>query len=302
MSSSAPKASFAHVILTRFNVRWDEPPTGPSRGTNPQWLERRFELFERYCLPSMLNQSRGDFHWLIFFDHETPEPFASRARALARSEGPRITPVFTGPLQNDGFGAIIAERLPATPDWLLTTRLDNDDGLHRDFVAAVQDAQRFARAEVLNCPTGVILSGSRAYRQRHLSNAFISLSEPFEARRTVLSITFHPYASDFYPVRQVRGGPLWLQVIHDGNVSNRVRGRRVRLASVADGFPPLESLAKLSEPEPLGAILMENLTVSAARTARDLAFAGARRGAKLLGLDLRRRARPGQVGEHASTS
>ena len=173
-----PRPKSWHVILTRFNVRWDEALDGPSIGTDPAWLENRFKLFERYCLPSVLGQSRSDFSWLLFFDHQTPEPYAQRARALADLH-PNIHPIFCRSLPNDFVSESIVKTIPTEPEWLLTTRLDNDDGLHEDFVARVQDAQTLERSEVLNCPVGIILHGDRAYRLRHTSNAFISLSEPF---------------------------------------------------------------------------------------------------------------------------
>ena len=41
------------------------------------------------------------------------------------------------------------------------------------------------------------------------------------------------------PVRQLEGRPAWLQVVHGANVSSRIKGTRVRLASMADLFPTL---------------------------------------------------------------
>src|ERR1700761_2223454 len=143
---AAPRSK--HVFLTRFNVRWDEASDGASLGTNPEWLAGRFDLFERYCLPSMLAQSTQDFTWIIFFDHQTPEPFATRARALAQVS-PNIVPVFCKSLPLEFVVETIVEVLPEQPEWLLTTRLDNDDGLHRDFAATLQARQSFEQAEVL---------------------------------------------------------------------------------------------------------------------------------------------------------
>ena len=38
-----------------------------------RWLEHRFEVFERYCLPSVAAQTSGNFTWLCLFDAATPE-------------------------------------------------------------------------------------------------------------------------------------------------------------------------------------------------------------------------------------
>jgi hypothetical protein len=185
----------------------------------------------------------------------------------------------------------IVKAIPAEPEWLLTTRLDNDDGLHEDFAARVQDAQTLQRAEVLNGPVGIILCGDRAYRQRHLSNAFISLSEPFSARKTIFEVQYHIHADKFYPVRQLEPEPMWLQVIHGGNVSNRVRGRRVSLAYAAQGFPALADRAPAAVAESRASILAENLTADVVRFFYDFARAILRQGFQMMGITLRRRAR-----------
>jgi hypothetical protein len=40
---------------------------------NDEWLEDRFYLFGKYCLPSVLNQANKNFFGLFFFDISTPE-------------------------------------------------------------------------------------------------------------------------------------------------------------------------------------------------------------------------------------
>jgi hypothetical protein len=68
---------FKHVVVTRFNLRheqWLKKIT--KRGTTMvEWLERRFEIFHRFTLPSMMNQSCKRFDWVVLFDTETPVKF-----------------------------------------------------------------------------------------------------------------------------------------------------------------------------------------------------------------------------------
>jgi Putative rhamnosyl transferase len=284
---SHPAPKFGHVILTRFNVRY-VGPGDRSIGLDADWLQDRFDLFERFCLPSVLSQNQKQFVWLIFFDEATPEPFASRARNLSR-EHPNIYTVFSGALPLSAVKEAVNEVLPNRPDWLLTTRLDNDDGLHPEFVSTVQLAQRFEQAEVLNCPIGMILSGNRAYQRRDDSNAFISLSEPFSSFETIFSILRHVYAGESFPVRQVGSGPLWLQVVHPNNISNRIRGRRIRLANAAQAFPTLNYLR--SHRERSFDVARENIFLYPIRSARDIGISGMRRIARLFGIDLRRKAK-----------
>src|ERR1700735_3717087 len=105
------KGKSEHVILTRFNVRYEEDSAVPSIGVDPGWLQERFRLFEKYCLPSVLGQTDQNFRWLLFFDRATPEPFATRARALAVTRA-GIFPVFCDALPISLIQKFICDILP----------------------------------------------------------------------------------------------------------------------------------------------------------------------------------------------
>ena len=67
-----------HFILTRFNLRiWRQDKHGSAVRTR-EWLEHRFGLFEKYCLPSIANQTCKDFEWVVLFDDKTPDEFRNR--------------------------------------------------------------------------------------------------------------------------------------------------------------------------------------------------------------------------------
>lgn len=289
-TSRAAGTNFRHVVLTRFNVRYVLDKSVPAVGVDPLWLGERFKLFERYCLPSVLAQSEQNFTWIIFFDAETPAPFRDRAQALAGMRAD-THPVFCDTLPLDDVKTIVRDTATTDYRWLLTTRLDNDDGLHTEFVSTVQSAQAFSRPEVLNCPTGIILSGRRAYRQRHLSNAFMSLCEPAEEFKTVLGAPSHTRIAESYPVRQLTDRPMWLQVIHGSNISNRARGRRIPLERAIETFPAAFGAAPQPRDNPL-AILIENLTLYWVRMSRDVLVASLRRVLGAFGVDLKRKPVP----------
>ena len=284
----SPKKS-SHVILTRFNVRYVEDKTVASPGLDLNWLRERFILFEKYCFPSVMAQSVQDFRWVLFFDAMTPEPFISKARALVERR-PGTFPIFCDVLPISSVQKAVKEVVSDATEWLLTTRLDNDDGLNVDHVATIQAAQSCKNAEVLNCSTGIVLRGNRTYLFKHPSNAFISLSEPFSEFKTVFSITRHIFAHENYPVKQVHGQPQWLQVVHENNISNRVRGWRIPIADAAEGFPVLETFMADAKNERQLPILFENLSFNLIRRLRDLAVANVRRIARIFGLDLRKKA------------
>jgi len=282
------RPTFRHVILTRFNVRWEDNPNTPSIGIDPGWLSERFDLFERYCLPSVLAQTERNFDWLLFFNEKTPAAYADRIRALNLNH-PFIVPVFCEALPLAEVQQAVRQVAGGKTDWLLTSRLDNDDGIHPEFVATLQQAQSFQQAEVLNYPYGVIFRAGHTYRRRDLSNAFISLSEPASEGQTVFSIPRHVYARDSYPVRQLPENPMWLQVIHQSNVSNRVRGIRIPVSSATADFPLVKDFAP-RERELMTSVVLENLSLYPMRSLSDWLIMLVRHCAKLFGVDLYRKA------------
>ena len=67
---------FGHVILTRFNVA--TPGREAAFRNLPSWLENRFDLFERNCLPTVAGQTSRNFKWLVYFDPATPAAFKAK--------------------------------------------------------------------------------------------------------------------------------------------------------------------------------------------------------------------------------
>jgi hypothetical protein len=269
---SAQAGAVAHVILTRFNLA---TPGRESRIRNqPGWLEDRFELFERYCLPSVAGQSRHAFTWLIFFDTETPDTFKRRI-STCRKTYPFV-PVFTGLFPSEGWGQAVREHVEARPGWVLTTRLDNDDALAVDFCARLSAAANDHPGPcALNFTNGFVLSRGRVYAHRHPTNAFASYMEPLDdGVRTVCTIP-HMQLADIVPVHQIDGPGAWLQVVHGRNVSNKVRGYRVSGEELEARFPPS---VRTGLDGPRLQLRLENAVLWPGRLARDMAVTMLRRG------------------------
>lgn len=211
---------FEHLLLTRFNVphyryRHDKRAT-PVR--TEAWLAHRWRLFERFCLPSIRGQEAVDFTWLIFFSDETPAPYRERIAAHAAAG-------YFRPLYVADFEAALTEarrQVQPTTRWLVTTRLDNDDALHRRALATIQTAFRGQALEFLNLLNGCILRGHRVFRATMPENPFCSLIE----RRTAEGFRTtwferHDRISAAAPVRNVETAvPCWLQVVHERNLVN----------------------------------------------------------------------------------
>ncbi|HMO67998.1 MAG TPA: glycosyltransferase [Novosphingobium sp.] len=265
-----------HTLISRFNLA--TPGREVGFRSRPGWLEERFALFERYCLPSVAAQTCQAFDWIVFFDDQTPDWARDLARQLqaVRPFHALYTPLF----DNDGWArAVRTTAGPPVPGRLLvTSNLDNDDALGFDYVERVQQAarQHFSGARfAVNLPDGYVLADRALYAHRHVQNAFTNLVEPDDEAFTTTMTIRHMELADHVPVIQAHGAAGWLQVVHGGNVSNRVRGRRVGGVEARRCFPA-EVLGDIAEPS-LAARLTETLLAAPARALRDRAFALARR-------------------------
>ena len=74
-----------HYILTRFNLRLWTKDKNRNNTRTEEWLKNRFELFERFCLPSIMNQTSQSFKWIVLFDINTPEKYKERIKSYEKA-------------------------------------------------------------------------------------------------------------------------------------------------------------------------------------------------------------------------
>jgi hypothetical protein len=242
--------SIQHLLETQFSVRMGTELTLP-------WLEERLELLRRYTLPSVVAQTTKRFTWLLLCDETTdPEILAELREEERQIDSLRI--VLTGGAQPP----LEAVRGTVRPDAdiLITTRLDSDDAIADDYLAAIQDyAGSFHRSQhetlLVNFPHGYRLDVHKweLYEDWMSNSSFHSLLErPRQYRpRTVRSEghtnLFRRYAQyerlsilgtnnvgaahvrlhQHYPTHQDESMRAWLIGVHGGNLINRI-GSRVR--------------------------------------------------------------------------
>jgi hypothetical protein len=223
-----------HVILTRFNL----PSTGVESLVRAQegWLRARVDLFERYCLPSVRAQRSKNFAWLVYFDPESPGWLLDKVRHYA-SDG-LMRPIYRSAVSSEELLSDLKDATQHEGRNLLTTNLDNDDGLAVDFVERLQRVQRTHDHEAVYFVSGLIKNGNRLYRRRDKRNAFCSVLESWEQPRTCWS-EWHNLLGQTMPVVELGGAPGWLQVVHGTNVSNRVHGQLADAAPFTTLFPEL---------------------------------------------------------------
>ncbi len=218
-----------HLILTRFNVVM--PGWKGQVNLNNDWLNTRFELFEEVCLPSVAMQTNQAFSWVVFFDSNTPIEYKSKIEALTKVYS--FNPVYVDVFDLTKIRPILFKQYGGET-MLLTSRLDSDDVLSVSYVEETQAiASKLKDKSVINFDNGLILlsrnSKHALYEYQDKSNPFTSLFESFDANFSSILAISHTDLHQFAEVIHVSDRPMWLQLVHGGNVSNRVRGFRVML-------------------------------------------------------------------------
>lgn len=217
-----------HFILTRFNLQlWNKDKEG-NRVRTTQWLEHRFSLFEKYCLPSIANQTCKNFEWIVLFDNGTPEQYKDRIVNL-QQKCPQLIPVFVRPEEGWHFAKIfrkeVVKRLNAAR--VITSYLDNDDALNVRFVEDVQlRAIALSDETFINYTDGYQFYTDYKYllQVHYPRNHFISVVERGDP---TLVKTIYGYGSHYYickkegvKMENVDSLPLWCEVIHEKNMGN----------------------------------------------------------------------------------
>lgn len=232
---------FAHVILTRFNMRFQgERRDLVDEDEARDWFAHRLPLFRDFCLPSIVGQTRSPALWLLGLDGSRRHLAEPLLELIA--PWPWIKPAWQG--ETDGvpelnircFARTLRENLPRRAHYIVTTRLDNDDALSCDYW---RQAERYAGAVVsrqpdlqdfwITFPLGAqfadgsfrLLSTSRGHFHSRVT-AVGALTEADDA--TAYGANHRALFEQDLPVfLPPTGRPMWLETVHDRNVVNAVR-------------------------------------------------------------------------------
>ncbi|WP_052080827.1 glycosyltransferase [Porphyromonas sp. COT-239 OH1446] len=230
-----------HYILTRFNLGLYKRNKYLRSVRNEAWLEHRFELFEKYCLPSVVAQDSQSFVWLVLFDQDTPEAYKGRVRGYMRAYpffrplsvrgeyAAHFVQIYQQAIQKD-LQRLKAAGIPV--DRVITTCLDNDDALSSDFVSRVEHLYRpLPDASFITFLRGLqyFTELNIATRIKYPQNHFLSFVEtPTEDLwvRTVHAYGDHSHLYQYQGVHihevDTPEEPAWVEVVHTTNIANDV--------------------------------------------------------------------------------
>lgn len=227
---------FKHFVITQFNLL--QFPLGVDGNENwVNWTRRRIKLFQEFCLPSLLQQSNRNFIWLIYFDRKTPKEFNYLFQQLAQYD-------FVKPMFADGFNGFMQtylhdiKSLSGNADWILTSRIDNDDSYHKDAVDVFQKHFVESDEHLISLASGYTLNTENYNLAQYYypMSPFISMIERAD-KKEPKGIFFMGHSSwqvlHLSVWRQILrknnkstfifDKPYWLQVIHGENVANSAK-------------------------------------------------------------------------------
>lgn len=245
-----------HLLETRFSAL---------PGFTSEWLAKRLEVFRQICLPSVTAQTTDTFTWLLFCDEATDSEILEQLR-IEECRLPNMQVVLTSAERTRI--SVVRETVDPQADVLITTRLDSDDAIADQYLAAVQDyAEQFHSSGyerlLVNFPRGYRLD----VRQEQLLFRDWMPNSPFHSfferprqspPRGVMSgghadlyryyaanqhlsmpgkngVHWHVRLHQHYPAHQDESMCAWLIGIHGTNISSGIPRTAVELTK---GFPP----------------------------------------------------------------
>jgi len=159
-----------HYVLIRFNYEYLKKVNNPKR-----WLEERIEMYNTWCYPSLEKQTCKDFEILVLCDKETPEKYLKKISGKLLFGTGSVSSLFAEYINKRNYN-----------DWVITTRLDNDDLLKPDSIRKIQ--AKFCNKEmIIGGKNEILIIGDGYYRDTTKSKQtpFLSLIEPPGNKKTV---------------------------------------------------------------------------------------------------------------------
>ncbi|WP_298236781.1 glycosyltransferase [uncultured Algibacter sp.] len=217
---------FKHFLITRFNLR--QPDWKTTKNNVPvlteEWHKNRFELFVKYCFYSVAAQTNKDFEWLVFFDTTTPKKYKLIIDELDKKLV-NFKPFFVEGMEQflPGIKSYVSN---FNQEYIITSRIDNDDCLSKDYIDAVQkqfNQQNFTAIDFIDGYTIQTSPNIKIGKRFDQYNPFISLIEKNDDPKTVWAIR-HSHWKREKNIVQIRNHRTWAAVIHQENKINAFVG------------------------------------------------------------------------------
>lgn len=225
----------ACFIITKFNIAiryngYNNKKVEEDRNIhlNDEYLTKRFELFEKYYIPSLLNQTDKDFKIIVLFHTQTPEFFKTKIEEYKKIFNGNFFPIFTDVWDIEKIKQTI--KANSSKEWLMSIRMDNDDGIARDFIETSKKYFCPINKMFVSYYNGVqLLEKEDNTKDFYIFNRrswhyFVFIEKLDSHIITAYNYDHGKVWKKFFNFLLIESPqkPMWLEVVHKFNVSNTV--------------------------------------------------------------------------------
>lgn len=216
------KKMYTHLIICRYNQNL--------YSTNPynildkdKWMTDRLIKFKR-LLNSLNKQTCLDFKFIVFVDNKTPDKHRKEIFNLINCTLKNVK----WEISEQKIETFL-KNLKINTDFIITSRIDNDDEYLPNFVKTVQES--FNRREEVIDVKGLqydLINNKKYTSGRETPNSpFISLVEKNGTIKSVYYCSHTNMCKNFKCRFADNVGYQYIQNIHDNNIKNKIIGKKL---------------------------------------------------------------------------
>lgn len=217
--------NYKHFIITYFNAYTDYIDynnISPKKINTYKYLEQRFKIFEEMTLPSIKSQTCQNFEWIIVFNSDTPKKYKDRIKQLKKEF--RFTDLYFEKGEYFNFDLYVSDKYKEYK-WFLTTRLDNDDMIGKNYVDKVQKiVEKDDSKKIITFEKGLKYDyiNKKYYKTNRIGNHFLSCFSTCDSN--VYSYEHDSIGKNNSDILYIdsKTDKMWVEVIHDTNVINYI--------------------------------------------------------------------------------
>lgn len=255
---------FSHYVITRFNLPlFSQLRDGhKAKALEVDYLNERLNIFCKYTLPSLRNQTVQDFKWLVLFDINTPQVIKEKLSNIAKQYdrfipcyldveryGKEDIPIeyinlydeyykvvgitkneissYSEYMQRIVIPAFVNDIISGFNDksqFVITTRIDNDDMFAPKMI---EDIQVRVNKEQESCCYNYLYGHQVIFKENILQKYYFPLNHYTtlveENKKYLQTILYwnHVYLHRFTNYREITCQPMWAELVHESNVSNK---------------------------------------------------------------------------------
>ncbi len=241
------KEIYKHFIFTRVNLGYKDRIGKINKDlfNEKSWLNYRFEIFFRTCLPSIINQKDQNFLWYIYLDSQTPIKYINELKDKISDKDNFIVE-----LREGGFGSLLDHSVNSIKEYgiqnfeyLITTRIDSDDMIHQDYISDIQANFNYQKYVSINFNRGLVydLRSKMLGTAINKSNPFITVIEKVESENSFKTVFHQEHSKFIFEKERVEiksRKRMWVMTIHDLNINTNFYGNPIlfQFSALIEGF------------------------------------------------------------------